>query len=182
LSRLAPWLKWIVLGVLAVVIVIVLLRNGLRFLANFCDWARKLLEAWRNFWQGLFGRRQDGQEAEREETPAAEVPQPFHAYANPFRTGQAEHLSPAELTRYSFEALEAWAWEHNLARGREETPLEFAQKLGEEVPALEAEAMRLGALYARVLYDRGRVPGSWRTVLEQFWDKLASVAEQPLSA
>jgi hypothetical protein len=182
LSRVAPVLKWIVLGVLAVVVVVILLRNGLRFLANFFDWARKLLEAWCNFWQGLFGRRQDGQEAEGEEAPAARVPQPFHNYANPFRTGQAEHLSPAGLTRYSFEALEAWAWERDLARGREETPLEFAHRLGEEVPALEAEAKRLGALYARVLYDRGRVPGSWRQVLEQFWDKLALAAEQPLSA
>ena len=51
-----------------------------------------------------------------------------------------------------------------------------------EQPALEQEAKRLAALYARVLYARGGLPASWRAAVEQFWEKLAAVAEQPLSA
>lgn len=91
-------------------------------------------------------------------------------------------MSPAQLVRYSFEALEAWAFEHDLPRMTDETPIEFADRVGGDVPALESEAKRLAALYARVLYARGGLPANWRAVVEQFWDKLEAAAEQPLSA
>src|SRR5262249_6101843 len=58
LGNVAPVLKWIVFGLLAVVVVVFLLRGGLRYLANIFDWARRLLESLRAFWDGLFGRRQ----------------------------------------------------------------------------------------------------------------------------
>jgi hypothetical protein len=160
-----------------------LLRGGLRYLANFFDWARRLLESLRAFWDGLFGPRRteaacEGGEAEERRAP----PRPFRSYGNPFRNGRAEEMSPAELVRYSFEALEAWAFEHDLPRMTDETPIEFANRVGGDVPALEGEAKRLAALYARVLYAKGGVPANWRGVAEQFWDKMGAVAEQPLSA
>jgi hypothetical protein len=183
LGSVATVLKWIVFGVLAVVVLVFLLRGGLRYLANFFDWARRLLESLRAFWDGLFGRRQTaaaGAEEEVEERRAP--PRPFRWYRNPFDSGQADQLSPAELVRYSFEALEAWAFEHDLPRMIDETPIEFADRVGRDVPALENEAKRLAALYARVLYAKGGLPSNWRTVVEQFWEKLEAVAEQPLSA
>jgi hypothetical protein len=184
LGNVAPVLKWIVFAVLAVVVVIFLLRGGLRYLANIFDWARRLLESLRAFWEGLFGRRQ------AETAPAGEgtveerraEPRPFRYYRNPFNNGRAEEMSPAELIRYSFEALEAWAFEHDLPRMTDETPIEFADRLGRDVPALEGDAKKLAALYARVLYARGGLPANWRDVVEQFWDKLEAVAEQPMSA
>jgi len=51
-------LKWIVFALVAVAVVVFLLRGGLRYLANFFDWARRLLEALQAFWDGLFGRRE----------------------------------------------------------------------------------------------------------------------------
>src|SRR5262249_39076038 len=107
---------------------------------------------------------------------------PFRWYRNPFQSGRAEEMSPAELVRYSFEALEAWAFEHDLPRMTDETPIEFAGRVGGEVPGLEEEARRLGALYARVLYAKGGIPANWRAVLEAFWERMEAVAEQPLSA
>jgi hypothetical protein len=62
------------------------------------------------------------------------------------------------------------------------TPLEFAARVGREVPAIETEAKRLAALYARVLYAKGTLPGSWRGTLETFWWRLEAVTEAPLSA
>jgi hypothetical protein len=183
LGSVAPVLKWIVFAALAVVVVVFLLRGGLRYLANFFDWARRLLESLRAFWEGLFGRRRAeaaGEEGEVEERRPQ--PRPFAAYRNPFHDGRAEEMSPAELVRYSFEALEAWAFEHDLPRMADETPLEFADRVGGDVPALEAEAKRLAALYARVLYAKGGLPANWRPVVEKFWEKMETVAEQPLSA
>ena len=78
--------------------------------------------------------------------------------------------------------MEAWGFEHDLPRMTDETPIEFADRLGRDVPALESEAKRLAALYARVLYAKGGLPANWQGVVEQFWEKLEAVAEQPLSA
>jgi len=183
LSSVTPILKWIVFAILAVLVVVFLLRGGLRYLANFFDWARRLLEALRAFWEGLFGRRAteaagEGGEVEERRAP----PRPFRFYPNPFHNARADEMSPAELVRYSFEALEAWAFEHDLPRMTDETPIEFADRVGRDVPALEAVAKRLAALYARVLYAKGGLPANWRGVVEQFWEKLEAVAEQPMSA
>jgi hypothetical protein len=184
LGNVAPVLKWIVFAILAVVVVIFLLRGGLRYLANIFDWARRLLESLRAFWEGLFGRRQaataTADEGEVEERRAE--PRPFRYYRNPFHNGRAEEMSPPELIRYSFEAMEAWAFEHDMPRMTDETPIEFADRVGRDVPGLEAEAKRLAALYARVLYAKGGVPANWRPVVEQFWEKLEAVTEQPMSA
>ena len=122
-----------------------------------------LLESLRAFWDSLFGRRRaeaagEGGEVEERRAP----PRPFASYGNPFHDGRAEGMSPAELVRYSFEALEAWASEHDLPRMADETPIEFADRVGGDVPAVEAEAKRLAALYARVLYAKGGVPANWR--------------------
>jgi Domain of unknown function (DUF4129) len=184
LGNVAPVLKWIVFGIVAVVVVIFLLRGGLRYLANFFDWARRLLESLRAFWEGLFGRLQaataTGEEGAMEERRAE--PRPFRYYRNPFQNGRAEEMSPAELVRYSFEAMEAWGFEHDLPRMTDETPIEFADRVGRDVPSLEGQVKRLAALYARVLYAKGGLPSNWREVVEQFWEKLEAVAEQPMSA
>ena len=45
-------------------------------------------------------------------------------------------------------------------RRPEETPLEFAARLGEEFPALEADVRRLTNLYARAAYDYGALPAN----------------------
>src|SRR5439155_5647819 len=113
LQRLGKWLKWIVFAVIAVLVVVALLRGGLGWLANFTDWARRLLEAWRRFWASLFGgSRKTSQEGEEEEVgEPTERSVPFSAFANPFENGRAERMTPRQLVRYSFEALEAWARE-----------------------------------------------------------------------
>jgi Domain of unknown function (DUF4129) len=183
LGNIATVVKWIVFAIIVVAVVVFLLRGGLRYLANFFEWARRLLESLQAFWEGLFGRREAaaaGDESEEEEQRAE--PRPFRWYRNPFHDGRAEEMSAAELVRYSFEAMEAWAFEHDLPRMTDETPIEFADRVGGDAPALESEAKRLAALYARVLYAKGGLPVNWRAVVEQFWEKMEAAAEQPLSA
>jgi hypothetical protein len=185
LSRLSPILKWIVFGLIAVIVVVMVLRSGLKFLANFMQWARDLLNALRNFWASLFGggrKRAATEGGEGEEFDAGPPRQPFSSFHNPFLDGSAGRMSPQELLRYTFAALQAWAWERDLGRNPGETPLEFARRLGDEFPALEAEVRLLALLYARAVYARGGLPASAAESVRQFWERLETVSEQPLSA
>jgi hypothetical protein len=183
LAALAPILKWVVFIAFCGLVAFVLLRGLLQFLANFTKWARDLLNALRAWWQGLFGGRNRGAtEEEAGDVVHATPPRPFASYANPFADGSAGRLSPHKLVRYTFEAFQAWAYEQHLGRRPDETPLEFAARVGQEVPGLEADAERLATLYARALYARGPLPPNAWAVLEQFWKRLEAVAEQPLSA
>jgi hypothetical protein len=186
LGRVAPVLKWVVFAVLIVVVVFFVLRGGLQFLANFTDWARRLLEAWRNFWANLFGGRKPERAAEAEAGDEAEsegVPErPFADFANPFDSGAAGRWPARELVKYTFAALQAWARERDLGRQPGETPQEFSERVAGEVPALEADVCRLAALYARAVYARGGLPGNTAEVVRQFWERLERVASQPLSA
>ena len=167
--------KWIVFAFLAVVVLVFLLRGGLRYLANFCNWARRLLDALRRFWEGLFGGRREtvAEKSDAELSPATR--RLTRLFSNPFLDGRADGMLPADLVRYSFEALEAWAEDRQLARGTEETPIEFAHRIAVEVPALELEVKQLGMLYARVLYARAALPPSWRGAVEKFWQRLEAV-------
>jgi hypothetical protein len=175
---LATFLKWLVFTILALVALFYLLRNGLKFLANFTDWAKRLL-AW---WAGLFGRKpQTDPEADAGKREKVARPRPFATFRNPFQDGTAERLAPEEVVRYSFEALESWAWERGYGRQPQETPLEFAERVAIEVPALEAEARGVAGLYARAAYARGRLPSGCLTTVEQFWSHLLRLEEAPLS-
>ena len=46
---------------------------------------------------------------------------PFAAYEDPFATGAARRMTPAELVVYTFEALEAWGREQVIERPPEQT-------------------------------------------------------------
>jgi hypothetical protein len=183
LGKMGPILKWIVFGVLAVGVVVVLFRSGLGWLANFFSWARNLLDALRSLWERLFGGGSSQKEAEQPAVATSFAsPRPFSAFRNPFDDGSATRRSPQELVRYSFAALQAWAWERALGRAPEETPLEFAARIGAELPTLEADTQRLAILYARVAYARGSLPANSVPAVEKFWQQLEAVVEQPLSA
>ena len=185
LQKVGPWMKWLVFAVLGVIVLVALLRGGLGFLANFTDWARRLLESWRKFWEGLFGaKKEEGQAGDEEEhsDEPEEAAVPFRAFANPFDSGEADRMDPRELVRYTFQALEAWARERDLGRRPDETAQEFIARLGDELPTLEQEATRLGGLHARVEYARGGLPGGAVGTVRQFWECLERVTESPLSA
>jgi hypothetical protein len=184
LASVAPFLRWLVFAAIVLVVGFLVLRGGLRFLSNFSDWAKGILDAFRSWWESLFGSRREraSGEAAIEEPVRRAPPRPFASFGNPFTDGRAERLPIEKLVRYSFEALEAWAWERDLGRRQDETALEFGERVGADVPALEADARRLAALYARALYGRGTLPASSVDVVRLFWERLEAVVEQPLSA
>jgi hypothetical protein len=183
LGRSAPVLKWVVFALLGLAVLFFVLRSGLQFLANFTDWARRLLDALRHFWANLFGdgRRTTAEEGQLGQEDQAWRDRPFASFRNPFAGGRIKMATP-ELICYTFAAAQAWARERNLGRQSGETALEFAHRVGAEVPALEAELHRLALLYARTVYARGGLPRDSIDVVRQFWQRLEAVVEQPLSA
>jgi hypothetical protein len=182
LQKIATALKWIVFVVVAVVAIAFVLGGGLRYLANFSEWAQRLLAAWRRFWAALFGGLPGKVPVHDADAHTGQAPRrPFQAFSNPFLDGRADALPPADLVRHSFEALEAWAQECDLGRGAVETPIEFTDRLAGEAPGLEEQTKRLGVLYACVLYARGTMPPDWRTAAEEFWKQLES-APKPTSS
>jgi hypothetical protein len=177
LAGLANVLKWIVLAVFAVLIIGFAGWFVLKNLSSAHRWARDLLNALAAFWQSLFGGKRT-EAIEVEDEVAAEVverPRPFDDFRNPFVDGSACQ-SPEALVRYSFAALEAWAYEQDLARRDDETPLEFAHRLGESVPRVEDESRQLAGLYVRMAYARRRLPDTCRPIVEQFWRRLDGAA------
>ena len=185
LASIGTVLKWIIFAAIALAVVFVLLTKGLKFLANFTDWAKNLLNALQNLWASLFaGRVRKATEENGDDEPAerAAPMRSFASYDNPFRDGRGDRLPIKEVVRYTFTALQAWARERHMERQREETPLEFAKRLGEEFPALEEEVRRFTTLYARAAYDYSPLPGNSLEVVKQLWKSLETAAEQPMSA
>jgi hypothetical protein len=177
-------LKWIVFGIVALIVGFYVLRNGLRFLANFTHWAKRLLEALRVFWQSLFGGWQRSAAAESESNPEERIerPRPFSFFHDPFLTGSAQSMSANAVVCYTFEALQSWAWERKLGRTPAETPREFVERVIGEVPGLQRDARGLAGLYARVAYARSKLGPKSLDVVRDFWSRLHEVTERPLSA
>jgi hypothetical protein len=105
---------------------------------------------------------------------------PFAAFSNPFADGTADGRSPEDLVRYSFEALEAWAGDRDADRRADETPIEFANRLGEPFPWLREDGRRLAVLVARMAYAGGNLPSGTRKAVGDFWHRLTTGAEDPI--
>lgn len=184
LRKIGPILKVIVFIVGGLIVLFVVLKAVLTFLANFTGWAKNLLESLRKLWESLFGWLQP-REKIREATLDPEIERPvvpFSAYRNPFTAGLASRWSPAELLRYSFDALQALAREGGYGRHDGETPLEFSNRLGDELPSLERDLRQLATLYSLACYARADLPKSVRDHLRDFWNRLDAHVESPASA
>jgi hypothetical protein len=176
-------LKWIVIAAVVLVIAFFGGRALLRFLANFTHWARRMLDGFQAFWNRLLNWWQGELPEAILDTPeAAEPPRPFATFRDPFATGEADGMSPAELVRYSYEALEAWAHERDLGRQTGETPLEFAERLAQDFPGLDRPGLELANLYVALAYARKGPTPKQADELRHFWRLLVDLVERPMSA
>jgi len=166
LAQLAPLLKWLVYGALALVGLYLLIRH----------WSR-LMEILGQLWAellSLFGRKPEtsvgaaGGGEEQERAP----PRPFASFEDPFFSGAARRMPPAQLVRYTFEALEAWAREQVVARPADQTPLEFAQELGRRLPAIAKDVSQTAQLYDHVAYARRAPTAESVEILERMWRRM----------
>jgi hypothetical protein len=178
IESVAGVIKWVVWIALAVAVVVAVFLFGLKWLANFTDWAKNLLD----WLRGLFAPKRTasagGGDDEEAAAEAAERPPPFAAFGNPFDDGSAKRMRPAELIAYTFAAFDAWAWDRDLGRRPDETPNEFAGRLGGEFPGLDKPGRTLASLYAWSLYANRELPPNARELVREFWLAI----EQPQEA
>lgn len=158
--------KWLIYAAMAAGVIYMAIKNWpavVSFLRNL--WAELL---------GMFGRKPatvtDDGEADSEEPVAP--PRPFSDFRDPFRSGKASQSSPGELVRYTFEALQAWAFENNCGRTPDQTPLEFGQRLQSRRMKISKEAHDVSLLYAEVAYGGLRPDDSNVATLQKLWRKL----------
>ena len=165
---LAPFVRWILYGLLAIVGLYFLIRYWSRFVEFLAKLWAELLSLFA-FLQAETERK--GWDDKQE--PAPRVQSAFRFLrGNPYYSGAADRMTPPQLIRYTFEALEAWSREQSVERAPEQTPLEFAQELGERVPALAKDVIQTAQLYAHIAYAR-KVPSRERLeALERLWRRL----------
>jgi len=145
-----------------------------RYRAELAAAWKKLLAELAALWPSLFGKKQEAAAAPEMNAPAP--PRPFAQFTNPFASGQAARMSPAEVVRYTFAALEAWGRENGCPRAIGQTPHEYAAEIGELDRTLSCEAGQLADLYARMAYAP---PAAIRTSFEPLralWRKMSSPA------
>lgn len=158
--------KWLIYGAIAAAVIYMAIKNWPAVVSFFRNlWAELL---------GMFGRKPatvtDEGEADSEEPVAP--PRPFSDFRDPFRSGKASQTSPGELVRYTFEALQAWAFENNCGRTPDQTPMEFGQKLQTRRMKISKEAHEVSLLYAEVAYGGLRPDDSSVATLQKLWRKL----------
>jgi len=188
LSRASRWLSGLLsnLGALLkllfwAALLVLLVYVGWKHREQIAQALRQLIHDLKILLAGRWGGAQRAEvkdDAADQSSPHVRL-RPFASYRDPFATGGAARYSNEQLVRYTFEALEAWARERAIARGDEQTPLEFAQHVGIDHPNMAAAAQQLADLYCRVAYGHEPVPADRRAIIQQLWRSMRATASMP---
>lgn len=173
------WLKWILYIVLAIIVMYLLIQNWHALMAAF----RQLFKDFAGFLRSLFGLRTNTSKSQLNDRDLI-VPVPtklprFTSFKNPFTSGMAERMAPAEVVQYTFEAMQAWARDSGVAHRAEQTPLEFAETLGRNFPPLSETSRQVTRLYGVVAYGEREPSRERLETLEHFWQQLTTVERGP---
>jgi hypothetical protein len=157
-------LKWIAYALFALVAAFLFIQNRSSLLAAL----KQILSELAELWASLFSRNK-GEIASVVRDKDAARERPFSAFENPFATGAANRMTTEELVRYSFEALQAWAFEFGLPRQTQQTPIEFARMVGHSCPEIASDALEVARLYSMIAYAGSRPTPDSAGVLERLW-------------
>jgi hypothetical protein len=171
-------LKWIFYGILAIIVIYAIWRNREALWKGFCDF----VQFFTDLWQNLFGGARRRAEAAAEAANAKKLLPRFADFTDPFAAGVAGRYPPAELVRYTFEALEAWARDRGLARHPDQTPHEFVRDLAADSTALGDDAAQLADLYSQVAYAPFTLPAGSAARLSQLWRIMRAEAVSAAAA
>ncbi|MEZ6045922.1 MAG: hypothetical protein R3C11_10170 [Planctomycetaceae bacterium] len=144
-----------------------------------------------DLWAKLFGKKktEEDPEGEGDEQSAGEQilvlappepPKPFRTFHNPFEDGSADKKSNAAVVCYTFDALEAWAYEHDKERPPEQTPMEFCYHLERQDTRFDNSAKQLSRWYTSYAYAEREPEDSCRPELERVWQVMLNKPEEVL--
>lgn len=168
---LPPIPKLIYFAVVGLLVFFVMIKYGREIRAAL----RAFMRDMRDLLARLFGgqpRSNDEEEQGDEELTEVEELRPFSSYPDPFAMGTANRSSPQQLVTYTFEALQAWAHERDCGRAAEQTPLEFATKIGGKHRSVGPSARNLAMLYNQVAYAPGTIGSEATEHVQQLWSIL----------
>ncbi len=167
--------KWIFYGVLFLLVIFAVWRNRYELLSAISNFGQWLMD----FWHNLFGGKvSEDDEADEETSSKKPTRRPFADFIDPFASGMADRYSQAELVRYTFEAVEAWAREHGQPREADQTPHEFARRLALSFSSLGEDARQLADLYAQAAYSPVTLPAASVARLSHLWQNLRTQGTQ----
>lgn len=164
------WLKWIGYGLMLAGLLFALWKWGRQLWLALQQMWREVL-AW---WQGLLPKREDAVTGTEIPNPESNLPpRPFAWFSNPLHN-PGNFQSMDDMVRYSFAALHSWAYEQNMGRQPDETPTEFAQRLGQSIKHAHQDIRKLADLYSVVTYARVSAPTSSESILRNFWARVGA--------
>ena len=166
------WLRALLVLVLTAVLVWWLVR----FRGPIGERIRKLMAAGRDFFRKLFrlGRSQPAP-AVGDGLDTVWAAEPLAGYEDPFATGQEKHWAGDRLLRYTFQAIQAWARAHGIAKQPQQTPREFCGRLIEQFPDIGPELEEFSRYCSHAAFA-GRLPDDFETEsIRRLWQYLGSL-------
>ena len=165
LSAAVQWLLMLILAIVAIVYGILYRSQLLAAIKSFREWL-----------SALFGRKkrtlmQANQSAD-DATILEDPYPPFHTFENPFSAGNG--WTREQVIRHMYRATLSWGYEHRVVCREDETPEEFTRRLFRRFPEQQESLSRLGMLYNRIAYARGKVSSSELKPMTDLWQWLVT--------
>lgn len=176
-SWIAELVRWLMYGLMIAAVLFVIYWQRKAVLATL----REMLAALRAMLASLFSWNKKASPAGKESKPSEEVfkPRPFSSFTNPFAANTGRQKPPEEVVAYTFQALQAWAYERNCERLPDQTPMEFARQLSEKAPLMGEDARLVALLYTRIAYADFQPTPDHLSYAEQLWAHMQAAASPP---
>lgn len=167
LSKFANWIVYLIAAIAAMVLLWLFRKEVAAFIQG-------LIAELKN----LFGRKdvaEDKQSSTAHDPKPIIRPAPFAQFRNPFQ-GEMGNMSPEKIIEYTFRALEAWSFERGVVRSVDQTPYEFAERLGELDSEVGQSATRLSNLFCKNLFGRRKIRAEELEPLKELWRLMQNTA------
>lgn len=134
----------------------------------------RFIQDLKDLFASLFGRKPKPEAApmEAKDLLKARPIKPFSNYANPFRSGQEQHMGTIELIAYTYDALQAWGAENGCPKRPDQTPTEYAQEIAQRDSDVAAEARNIAQLYLRAAFSTTPPSLECHKQLKQAWSRM----------
>jgi hypothetical protein len=149
--NLGATMRWLLIGVLALVALVF----GVKYLREFLAWFQGT---------GSDSPRADGDVSSIADTQKAVG---FSELEDPFKRHRDD---PDAIVRALFHAVSIWGCEHRVARCEDETPDEYSRRLGRKYSEVAEPLTQLGLMVSRLAYAKKSISIHDAQSLRSLWD------------